>query len=158
MSSHHELSPAMQERYGIQRSSKPKFLLTMILILAFGVVFYLWRITQPPVVGELEKFVISSAHEVQITFRVTRQDNAVAYCVLRAQDKRKTDVGYATLTFPTGSKRFAVTYNLKTESRAVLAQVLGCSDTLPVRVPPPNFPPGVVIPAQEPPGVAPSVS
>ena len=84
------------------------------------------------------------------------QQSDAAYCVLRAQDQRKTDVGYATLTLPAGEKRFDVTYGLKTESRAVLAQILGCSNTLPVRVPPPNFPPGVVIPAQDPPGVAPS--
>ena len=155
MSSHHDLSPAMQERYGIQPSGNRKLLYVLSLLVAFFVATYLWRITQSPVTGQLQRFTVTSERSVQISFSVTRHQPGKSYCVLRAQDRNKTDVGYATLTFPAGAERFDYTYILATESRAVLAEVLGCSNSLPVRVPPPNFPPGVVIPAQKPPGVAP---
>ena len=155
MSSQHNLSPDMQERYGVKRNQRSRWIFALVASLAFTGLVYVWKHSQSVVTGELQKFDVVSKEEVSISFRLTRTKIAPAFCVLRAQDVRKTDVGYATLSFPSSGSSFNVTYPLKTESTAVLAEILGCSDKLPLRVPPPNFPPGVRIPAQVPPGVAP---
>jgi hypothetical protein len=106
--------------------------------------------------SRLNAFTVISDQQVSITAEVSRPANTTTYCVLRAQDANRVDVGYATVTVPAGQATVAFSYPLNTESLAVVAEVLNCSATLPMRVPAPNFPPGVKIPSQPLPGVAPS--
>jgi hypothetical protein len=107
--------------------------------------------------SRLLAFKVINDHKVNISVEVSRPKSTTTYCVLRAQNANRVDVGYSTVTVVAGQTTVAFDYTLNTESQAVLAEVLNCSATLPMRVPPPNFPPGVKIPSQPAPGVAPSM-
>ena len=66
-------------------------------------------------------------------------------CVVKATDAQSVDVGYRKVTVPQPPVTVAVT--IPTVIRAASVVVLGCApagDEL--RVPPPDFPPGVAIP------------
>jgi hypothetical protein len=101
-------------------------------------------------------FEIVSPTQVNVTWELARGPELTTYCVVRAQDISRTDVGYATVTVAGGSDYEQITYPLTTNGQAVLAEVLGCSNSQNMRVPPANFPPGVKIPEQVAPGVAPT--
>ena len=104
----------------------------------------------------LRSFEIQSDNKVRIEWFIARQAGKTSYCVIRAQNENRVDVGYATVLVEAGQTNKTVSYTLNTESRAVLAEVLGCAYSPQMRVPPANFPPGVKIPAQDPPGLAPT--
>lgn len=83
-----------------------------------------------------------------VTFEVRRAGGAEARCVVRGQDRTRTDVGYAEVTVPAGAPAQVVTYELATLMPAFTVEVLGCSIDGDPRVPPPQFPPGVAAPEQ----------
>ena len=90
-----------------------------------------------------------SADRVDVTFEVRRSAEWDVYCVLRAQDESRTDVGYATVPIPRGSTYVQQTYSLRTIAPAYVVEVLACeAGAPPERVVPPQFPPGVVPPDQ----------
>ncbi len=158
MSNFAQLPDHLKERYGVNQRNWSKIIATFIL-LACGiglVLFTIIRNSRPSVAGELISFKVTSPNKVTVTWKVQRPEDASIFCVLRAQDIDKTDVGYATVPVPAGPKYSNISYNLTTNGQAVLAEVLGCGNTKNLRVPPPNFPPGVQIPAQLPPGIAPA--
>lgn len=158
MSYRNELSPEMQARYGTSRQVWTPYLVTGLVIIVAAALWGGWHYKQSHAIvsSRLDAFNVVGNHKVNIKVEVSRPTNTTTYCVLRAQNANRVDVGYATVTIPPGQATVAFSYPLNTESSAVLAEVLNCSATLPMRVPPPNFPPGVKIPSQPSPGVAPS--
>jgi Domain of unknown function (DUF4307) len=158
MSNPNELSPEMQARYGTSGHKPTPYLVSLLILVISAVLWGGWHYKQSHqiVSSRLDAFTVLDAHKVNITTEVSRPENTTTYCILRAQNANRVDVGYATVTVPAGQTTVAFTYPLNTESRAVVAEVLNCSATLPMRAPAPNFPPGVKIPSQPLPGVAPS--
>jgi hypothetical protein len=158
MTNHSDLSPEMQERYGVTPTrSKAHYLwIGLAGIIVATVAFTVYRSINPQVAGELTSFTVVSDHQIDMQWRVVRPAQQQTFCVVRAQDRNRFDVGYATVAIPAGDKTTRATYSLATSSRAVLAQVLGCSSSPTMHVPPANFPPGVKIPVQPSPGVAPT--
>ena len=88
------------------------------------------------------------ADHATVTFEVRRAGGAETRCVVRGQDRTRTDVGYAVLAVPAGSPVQVVTYELATLMPAYTVEVLGCAIEGDPRVPPPQFPPGVAAPGQ----------
>ena len=125
------------------------------VIVAGGMFVYLKSKT-PDVGWSLRTFVVTSDTKSTVSWQVSRPAKQVTYCVLRAQDINRSDVGYATVTIAAGDPVENVTYQLSTESKPILIEVLACSASPTMRVAPAHFPPGAAIPAQDPPGVAPT--
>ena len=145
-------------RYGVRRRRViPVLVGTLIAGVVSGSLAYAaFRQQNPSVSAQLLTFEIVSPTQVNVTWELARGPELTTYCVVRAQDISRTDVGYATVTVAGGSDYEQITYPLTTNGQAVLAEVLGCSNSRNMRVPPANFPPGVKIPEQVAPGVAPT--
>lgn len=148
----------IQQRYGVDRRQKLPIFLAAVLaaVVALGLAMANYRQANPSLDWKLISFNIENDKKVSVSWTVARSSDKDTYCVLRAQDGKRMDVGYATVLIPAGQADVDITYRLSTESLAVLAEVLGCGYQPEMRVPPANFPPGVKIPAQEPPGLAPN--
>jgi hypothetical protein len=148
----------IQQRYGYRVvNAKLRIMLMMIatiLIAASAALFFNHRATATSY--SLTTFKIESANSVAMTWQIARPENQTTYCVIRAQNEQRSDVGYATVEIAGGASLVNFQYTLRTESAAVLAEVLGCGASTKLRVPTPNFPPGAKIPLQDAPGVAPS--
>jgi hypothetical protein len=155
-----ELSPQMQERYGVRRSRVAPILVGVLIagLVAGGTGYANFRQQNPTISSQLLAFNVLSDNQVAVTWEVNRGANTTTYCVLRAQDERRTDVGYATITVAAGDPYQQIKYPLATGTKAALAELLGCSASPNMRVPAANFPPGVKIPQQPAPGVAPSAN
>lgn len=160
MSNPKNLPPNLQLRYGVGRSRLAPVLIGVLIAgsVAGGTAFASFKQQNPSVSSQLLTFDIVSDSLVNVTWEVKRGAGSTTYCVIRAQDERRTDVGYATVTVAAGDPYQQVSYPLATNGQAVLAELLGCSASQAMRVPPANFPPGVKIPQQPAPGVAPKAS
>lgn len=150
----------IQERYGYRVvNPRQRMVLTALGTVAIAIAaaaYFNHRATATTF--SLTTFRITSDTTVDMKWQIARPENEVTYCVIRAQNKQRNDVGYATVEIPAGEAVADFEYTLRTESTAVLAEVLGCgSSQQQLRVPTANFPPGAKIPAQDKPGVAPSV-
>lgn len=158
MTNNSELPPHLQARYGIKQTRYRTIVFWIIIIgsVVATIGYTTFRTINPKIGGALTSFSVISDHQVNVQWRVVRPENQTTYCVLRAQDINRFDVGYATVEIVAGSESIEMMYNLNTSSKAVLAEILGCSNSPKMRVPPANFPPGVKIPLQDPPGVAPT--
>ena len=67
----------------------------------------------------------------------------------RAQDETHIDVAYATIPLAAGASYVQLTYPLRTLATAYTVEILACeAGGPPVRVIPPQFPPGVFPPEQ----------
>ena len=158
MTNQNDLPPHLQARYGMRKSRfqslLPWILASGVLLLVVGY-FYFQRL-HPGISGKLQSFTVISESEVDVRWQVTRPESQTTFCVIRAQDRARRDVGYSTVTISPGASQTSVNYPLATSDPAVLVEVLGCSDSPVMRVPPANFPPGVKIPNQPSPGVAPT--
>lgn len=146
------LSPAMAARYGEDRSRRGVRLVAGAVVLVFlaivGLVTY-WMSTSS-VHSQLIRFTVVGDQRVDVTFEVDRDGTLTTTCVLRAQDVRHRDVGYAVVALPPGRSYLQATYPLATNGRAATAEVLGCADSGSPRVDGPNFAPGTVNPSQQP--------
>ncbi len=153
-----ELPEHIKQRYGVKNSSSSTrgLAVTMIVAASVAIVFAVLRARMDAVTSELTSFKVESPTSISVSWEVNRDANTVTYCAVRAQDDARTDVGYAIVTIPAGESRITFSYVLSTESTAVVAEILGCGYSSTLRVPPPQFPPGVQAPAQNPPGVAPN--
>ena len=149
--------PHIQQRYGVGTNVRTRVIRVIVpgIIVAF-IAFVFIMASRPKTTFELTAFAIGSDNEVSVQWQVSRPDNTESYCIVRAQDALRHDVGYATVHIPAGESVVATQYALRTESRAITAEVLACGPQSEVAAPAPNFAPGVAIPSQQPPGVAPS--
>ncbi len=153
-----ELPEHLHLRYGVRQRRVAPILVGILIaaIVSGSLAFANFRQQNPSVSSQLLTFEVTSPTQVLVTWEVSRGSELTTYCVLRAQDIQRTDVGYAIVTVAPGTDYEQLTYPLTTNGEAVLAQVLGCASSVTMRVPPPDFPPGVKIPGQVAPGVAPT--
>jgi hypothetical protein len=146
-----DLPPDLQARYGIGRRSPLPIIGAVIGITAFiaALAFVTFNLVSPKVTFTLLAWDDMTADRVDITFEVRRSAEWDVYCVLRAQDESRTDVGYAVVPLPRGTSYVQETYSLRTIAPAYVVEVLACeAGGPPERVIPPQFPPGVVPPDQ----------
>ena len=148
----------IQIRYGVRRRRVVPFLIGILFagVLTGILAYAAYRQQNPSISQRLLTFEIISPTQVNVTWELSRGPVLATYCVIRAQDAASTDVGYATVTIAGGSDYEQITYSLTTNGQTFAAEVLGCSNSPEMRVPPANFPPGVKIPQQVAPGVAPT--
>jgi hypothetical protein len=141
----------MQERYGLDRRPVGRWAATGVVVIAFVAVLA-WvsvAITGSAVQARLISWDAAAPDHVSVTFEIERRDPAAEVdCVVRAQDQSRIDVGYATVVIPGGTAQVSTTYALRTLAPAYTTELLGCAVGEAPRVPPPQFPPGVVPPAQ----------
>jgi len=138
----------IQLRYGVRRRRVVPVLIGILIagVVSASLAYATFRQQNPSVSSQLLTFEVVSPTQVSVTWELARGAELTSYCVVRAQDVYRTDVGYATVTVAGGSDYEQITYLLTTNGQAVLAEVLGCSNSQNMRVPPANFPPGVKIP------------
>jgi hypothetical protein len=148
----------IQLRYGVRRRRVVPVLIGVLIagVVSGSLAYATYRQQNPSISAQLLTFDVVSPTQVNVTWELARGPELATYCVIRAQDISRSDVGYATVTIAGGSNYEQITYPLTTNGQAVLAEVLGCANSQNMRVPPANFPPGVKIPDQVAPGVAPT--
>ncbi len=140
----------MQQRYGLDRRPVGQWIAVALVVLSFvaALAFVTVGVTRSQVQARLVSWDDVAADRVDMTIEVRRPADDEVQCVLRAQDVRRIDVGYAVVVIPAGSGEVSLDYSLRTLAPAYTAELLGCAaDGLP-GVPPPQFPPGVVPPEQ----------
>ena len=140
----------MQERYGLNRSPVGRNIAVGALILAFvaAMVYVTMGLTRDPLETRLVTWTIVSPERLDLSFQVRKPVGSEVTCVIRAQDDRRIDVGYATVTVPAETEQTVIDYRLRTIAPAATVEVLGCSADGTTGLTPPQFPPGVVPPAQ----------
>lgn len=89
-----------------------------------------------------------------ISWSVLRYDNATVYCVLRAQDSARFDVGFAVLKVRDTATNPQIESKLALRATAFSVLPPECQ-TDPTRLTSPNFRAGLLPPAQQPPLAAP---
>lgn len=144
-----DLSPQMRERYGLDRRD---WVTTIVVVGLIGLFLALlaWialGMGSSGVQHRLVSWTITSPTQVDVTFEVRPPEGRTAYCVVRAQDSTRTDVGYRIVEIPSDRESLAVTTSLTTLIPAYTVEILGCALDAPPPVVPPQFPPGVVPPA-----------
>lgn len=144
-----QLTEAMLERYGMNRRRTAGTALTLATAIAFAGVlgWATWATTRGGVQADLRSWQVRPDH-VEVVFTVSTSSPGEVTCVIRAQDRTRADVGYATLTLPSALEPTTVTYRLRTIVPAYVVEVLGCAVGQAPRVTGPQFPTGVVAPAQ----------
>lgn len=145
-----QLSPQMQQRYGLDRRPVGRWVAIGALVLAFvATLSYIgFTITSSPIDARLVTWESTAPDRTDITISVLRPEGAEVTCVLRAQDANRIDVGYATVVIPPGEGSLLLDYRLRTLAPARTAELLGCAAGSIPDVTPPQFPPGVVPPEQ----------
>jgi hypothetical protein len=143
----------MQARYGLDRRPVGRWVGVGAIVLVFAAIllFVARGLTASnEVKTRLIQWDAVGPDRVNVTFQTSRDPDKDTICVVRAQDSRRIDVGYATVTIPAGNADAAVIidYALRTLAPAYTAELLGCEVGGTPRVPPPQFPPGVVPPTQ----------
>lgn len=137
----------LRVRYGLDRNPWPRRLLVAAVVIAYLAVAVASGIAMSRN-EEVEGNALSwrpreDAVSVDIELRGSHQGPIT--CVVRAQDSRSTDIGYQEFTFDSAPSTTRV--ELPTLFEAGSVAVLGCAPTgQELRVPPPDFPPGVAIP------------
>ena len=146
-----DLSPRMRERYGLDRRNPWPVVLGVAFAVTFtaALAFVAYNVLSPGLQPKLLAWNVVGADRVDVTFEVRRSASADVYCVIRAQDETRADLGYAVVPLPRGTTYVQETYPLHTLAPAFVVELLACSaGGPPQRVPPPQFPPGVVPPEQ----------
>lgn len=92
--------------------------------------------------------------QADITWSVLRYDDAAVYCVLRAQDSARFDVGFAVVKVSGTAANPQIASTLELRSTAFSVVPPDCQ-TDPTRLASPNFRAGQLPPAQNPPLAAP---
>ncbi len=144
-----QLSPAMIQRYGLDRRSGWPLAIGLSLFLGFAAALA-WgtiAISQASVSVDLRSWSAKPDH-VDLTFTVARRTTEPLTCVIRAQDRTRADVGYATVAVAPTAEVTTVRYALATIAPAYVVEVLGCSADAVTRIIGPQFPPRVVPPDQ----------
>jgi hypothetical protein len=140
----------MRERYGVGQRNwwtiGAIVVVTLFFLAAVGWVTV--AISSDRVQSLLLGWELQADDHIEITFEVRPTSGTEVYCVVRAQDSTRTDVGYATVVLPVTADYLRTTYPLATLIPAFTAELLGCAIDEPPAVIPPQFPPGVVPPDQ----------
>ncbi len=141
----------MQARYGLDRRPVGRWVGAAVVIVVF--VAALGWVTVSLSGGAVQERLVSwdaaAPDHVNVTFEISRREPAAEVrCVVRAQDQDRIDVGYATVVIAPGAAQVSTDYALRTIAPAYTTELLGCAVGEAPRVPPPQFPPGVVPPAQ----------
>jgi hypothetical protein len=146
-----ELPPHLRARYGLDRRRGFGGIVAGLLIAVFAavVVGVGFAGNRQQIEATMLAYHQVSADHVDVTFEVRKGSEQIVHCVVRAQDRKRADVGYALTVVPAGSTYQQVTYPLRTLAPAFYVELLGCGDGAPPeRVPAPQFPWGVVAPPQ----------
>jgi hypothetical protein len=138
----------MRARYGLDQRDWPTLAMIGILVAAFLTIIGWIALTSgsSTVQHRLLSWEIISPTQVNISYEVRPPDNRPIYCVLRAQDVTRTDVGYQIIEIPSGSDYVRQTTTLDTLIAAYTVEILGCAIDEPPTVIGPQFPPGVLPP------------
>ena len=91
---------------------------------------------------------------VELTWSVLRYDNQPVYCVLRAQDSERFDVGFAVVRVADTDQNPQLTSKLAVRSGVYSVVPPDCAPAAD-HLPTPSFRPGLLPPAQQPPLAAP---
>ena len=145
------LPPDLQARYGVGRRAWPALIAGIVATVAFvaALGFVTYNLLSPKVTYEVLAWNDIGPDRVDITFDIRRSAEWDVYCVVRAQDESRADVGYAVVPIPRGTAYAQLTYSLRTLAPAYIVEILACeAGAPPERVVPPQFPPGVVPPEQ----------
>lgn len=145
-----QLSPAMVERYGLDRRSWGTGILVAgtLLASAAAIVLVSINLTRAPIDVNVIGWDESPDDHVVVDFIVSRPADLELECAIRAQDRTHVDVGYGILRVPAGEQRVRLSYPLAIIAKSANAEVLGCAEVGTLRVIEPAFPPGVVPPQQ----------
>lgn len=133
-------------RYGTDRSPWPRRLVVAVVVAAFAATtgWVAMSVARPRIEANALSWQAGD-RSVAVVLEVRGTSAGPVHCVVRAQDASAADIGYRQFTIP--SAPTTVTVDLPTLFRASSVSVLGCApqgETL--RVPDPDFPPGVAIP------------
>lgn len=151
-----EIPPHLHDRYGIRPPSKFRVFWIALAVLSVGAVltFFVFRFVATRNAGAaLIEWSSLGSTRVSVTFQVNAESGE-RWCAMRAQSFDQFDVGFAVL--PVSAAAQTVTYEMNTLEEPFTVELIGC-DTNPFRLRGPQFPPGVLPPAQDAPGRAPGV-
>lgn len=138
--------PVMAARYGLDRGRSPvPWFVGAVVVVYLGVaVWAALSLSRTSLEGNVLGWR-AGERSVALTLEVRGSTPGAVDCVLRATDATATDVGYRTVTVAHSPVTTQVT--LPTVIRASSVGVLACGPAgEELRVPPPDFPPGVAIP------------
>ena len=146
-----EWPPHIQERYGV--TDRPRWataaltglgLAFLALIVVLGL-----RLSNPAIDAGVLSYETVSDERMTIGYEVQRRERSPATCVLRARAKDGFDVGYAVVELPPAQGRTNHTFEMRTASRALVGELVGCGlDAPPPGIPGAQFRPGTVAPVQ----------
>ena len=145
-----QLSPEMQERYGLNKRGRSGVVITVIVAVAFlaAVAFAGVMMVRDNIRHELVVWTVVAPDRADATFTVERDGADEVVCVLRAQDSKRIDVGYVEIDIPPGDDNVTIDYSLRTVAPAYAVEVLACEQPGELRGPGPQFPPRIAIPDQ----------
>ncbi len=145
-----QLSPEMVQRYGMDVRPWGTWALIGGLVLAFvaALAFVTVSITGATGGSQLLAWESKGPDHASVTFSIRRKPGQALQCAVRGQDATRVDVGYAVIDIPPGPASSQQVFDLRTIAPAVTVEVLGCAEPGALDVDAPQFPPGVVPPAQ----------
>lgn len=140
----------MRARYGLDQRRRSPMILTVLVAVAFlaAVAFAGAMLARNDIQFLLLRWEVVADDRADATFEVRRDGAEEVVCVLRAQDSKRIDVGYAEIDIPPGDDYVLVEYSLRTVAPAYAVEVLTCARPEELRTPGPQFPPGIAIPEQ----------
>ena len=140
----------MRTRYGLDRRRLSPLVVGVIIVVAFlaAVAFAGIMSVRDNVEYQLIRWTVVGPDRADATFDVTRNGADEVVCILRAQDSKRIDVGYAEIVLPPGEATVTIDYSLRTVAPAYTVEVLACERPGELRVPGPQFPPGIAVPEQ----------
>ena len=143
--------PHIRERYGV--TDRPPWLPAILIVLGLGflafVTFLGLRLSNPAIDAGVLSYQTVSDERLTIGYEVERRETSPATCVLRARAKDGFDVGYAVVELPPAQGRTYHTLEMRTASRGLVGELLGCGlEAPPPGIPGAQFRPGTVAPVQ----------
>ncbi len=143
--------PHIRERYGVTDRPRwaPAALIAVGLAFLAFVTFLGLRLSNPAIDAGVLSYRTVTDERMTITYEVQRRETSPATCVLRARALDGFDVGYAVIELPPAQGRTNHTFEMRTASRAVVGELVGCGLTgPPPGIPGAQFRPGTVAPVQ----------
>jgi hypothetical protein len=140
----------MRARYGLDQRRISPAVVAVIVVIVFlaGVAFAGIMAVRDNVEFQLIRWSVVGPDRADATFDVSRSGGDEVVCILRAQDSKRIDVGYAEIVIPPGDDVVTIDYSLRTVAPAFAVEVLACERPEELRVPGPQFPPGIAVPEQ----------